>query len=249
MSIDTTINKLKELKLPGMVQGLNAQLKSSHHLSLPFEDRLGDIVDHEVTWRNEARLKALLRHAKLPTCAQIEDLRFEDGRNLERNKITNLSNCLWVDQGYHILITGATGTGKTFLALALGYQCCLKGWRIQFHKMNLLLDDLKQARIVGEYRKRLAQLNKFQLLILDDFALKSRLDPEECELLHDLLDGRQQQRSTIVTSQLPTESWHTYLRESYPTTADSILDRLLSNPVYFNLTGASHRQHRTPLLA
>ena len=247
MSVEQTRTKLFEMKLHGMAQGLLDQMSSAHALSLSFEERLDILVDHEQTYRENRRLQVLLRAAKLSQKARLDDLRFDSGRNLDRATVAGLSSCQWVDKGFHVLITGATGTGKTHLANALGYQACFKGKSVQFHKLGLLLDDLEQAKSAGAYRKRLVQLNRCALLILDDFAIKAKMNPQECEMLLDILDGRHGQRSTIITSQLPVKDWHQYLTASYPTSADAILDRALTNPVRFELLGESQRQHKMPL--
>lgn len=246
--IEQTKSKLYRMKLNGMVEGLECQLRTPHYLSLSFEERLGMLVDHEETYRENRRLRALLRSAKLKVHAQVENIRFEPTRNLDRETVTNLAACDWIDTGFNLLITGATGTGKTFLACALGYQSCLKGKPVQFHKLGLLLDELEQAKADGSLRKRLAQVNRAALLILDDMGIKARLSPTECELLLELLDGRHGVGATIITSQLPLTSWHEYLSASYPTTADAILDRMITNAVKIELRGESLRQHKTPVL-
>ena len=248
MSVEQTFTKLHEMKLHGMAKGLQDQMGSAHALSLPFEERFAMVVDHEQTYRESRRLQALLRIAKLPQKARLEDLRFNGDRNLDRATIASLSSCLWIDKGYHIIATGATGTGKTFLANALGHHACLKGKSVQFHRFSLLLDDLEQAKAAGSYRKRLNQVNRSSLLILDDFAVKAKMSPIECEMMLDLLDARQGQRSTIITSQLPPKAWHQYLTASYPMSADAILDRVLTNPVRFELRGDTQRNHSQPSL-
>lgn len=126
MSVEQTRTKLFEMKLHGMAQGLLDQMSSAHALSLSFEERLDILVDHEQTYRENRRLQVLLRAAKLSQKARLDDLRFDSGRNLDRATVAGLSSCQWVDKGFHVLITGATGTGKTHLANALGYQACFK---------------------------------------------------------------------------------------------------------------------------
>lgn len=247
--IEETRSKLYRMKLNGMVEGLEVQMRTPHCLSLSFEERLAMLVDHEETYRENRRLKALLRSAKLKVAAQIENIRYQPSRNLDRETIANLATCSWIDGGFNVLITGATGTGKTWLACALGYQSCLKGRPAQFHKLGLLLDDLEQARSDGSFRKRLAQINRAALLILDDMGVKARLSSTECELLLELLDGRNGTGATIVTSQLPLTSWHEYLNASYPTTADAIMDRMITSAVTIELRGESLRNHKNPLQA
>ncbi len=243
MLIDETRSKLTQLKLFGMAEGIDSQLATSRASELSFEERLGLLVDYEITSRENRRLKTLLRMAKLKTRADLNDLRYDPTRNISRTHIANLATCNWIHQGFNVLITGATGTGKTYLSCALGQQSCLKGFPVQFHKVGLLLDDLEQAKIDGSLRKRLAFINRSALLILDDLGIKARLTPGECELFYELIDGRHGTGSIVVTSQLPLNAWHEYFHSSYPTTADAIMDRLLANATKCELKGESLRPH------
>jgi DNA replication protein DnaC len=166
MLIDETRSKLTQLELFGMAEGIDAQLATSRASELSFEERLGLLVDYEITSRENRRLKTLLRMAKLKIRADINDIQYNSNRNISRTHIANLATYNWIHQGFNVLITGATGTGKTYLACALGQQSCLKGFPVQFHKFGLLLDDLEQAKIDGSLRKRLAFINRSALLIL-----------------------------------------------------------------------------------
>lgn len=246
--IAQTIAKMNKMKLNGMAEALERQMQTSHCLSLSFDERLAMLVDSEETHRENRRLHTLLRCARLKEKSQIENLIYRPSRNLDREIIANLADCAWIRKAFNILITGATGTGKTFLACALGYQACEKGHTAQFHKLSLLLEDLEQAKTTGTLRKRLQQINRATLLIIDDLGIKARLSPIDCELLLELLDGRHGSGATIITSQLPLTSWHEYLSASYPTTADAILDRMITNPVKIELQGESLRQHKEPPL-
>jgi DNA replication protein DnaC len=247
MLINETRSKFVQLKLFGIAEGIDSQLASSRASELSFEERLGLLVDYEVTFRENRRLKTLLKMAKLKIRADLSDLYYHADRNLDRVHIANLTTCSWIGSGFNVLITGATGTGKTYLGCALGQQSCLKGFTVQFHKVSMLLDDLEQAQIDGSLRKRLAYINRSNLLILDDLGIKARLKAKECELLYELLDGRHGAGATIVTSQLPLNKWHEYFNASYPTTADAIMDRLLANATKIELKGESLRSHKDVL--
>jgi DNA replication protein DnaC len=231
-----------------MAEALERQARTSHCLSLSFDERLAMLVDCEEPYRENRRLQSLLRCAKLKVRAQFENITYKPSRNLDHETIVNLADCSWIDRAFNVLVTGATGTGKTFLACALGYQACAKGRMVQFHKLGLLLEDLEQAKTTGTLRKRLQQVNRAALLIIDDMGIKARLSPAECELLLELLDGRHGTGATIITSQLPLTSWHEYLSASYPTTADAILDRMITNAVKIELRGESLRAHKEPVL-
>jgi DNA replication protein DnaC len=248
MQIEEIRSKLNQLKLLGMVEGIDSQLATSRAGELSFEERLGLLVDCELTYRENRRLKTLLKMAKLKIRADLNDINYSPARNISRTHIASLATCSWIGHGFNVLITGPTGTGKTFLACALGHQACLKGNPTQFYKFGLLLDELEQARIDGSLRTRLKFVNRCGLLIVDDFGIKGRLTAGECELFYEVLDGRSGTGATIVTSQLPQNKWHEYLCLSNPTTADAIMDRLITNATKIDLQGESLRPHKDRLI-
>jgi DNA replication protein DnaC len=247
MQIEEIRTKLNELKLVGMAQGLDSQLCTSRATELSFEERLGLLVDCELTFRENRRLKTLLKMARLKMQADVNDLYYNSNRNISRPHIASLTMCNWIGRGINLAITGPTGTGKTYLACALGHQACLKGHTTQFYKFGLLLDELEQARIDGSLRARLKFVNRCALLIVDDFGIKGRLTANECELFYEVLDGRNGAGATVVTSQLPLTKWHEYLCLSNPTTADAIMDRLVTNATKIELQGESLRPHQDVL--
>jgi len=243
MLLNEDREKLHELKLPGMLEAFDSQLSIARSSEMSFEDRLGLLASAEITFRENRRLATLLRLAKLKMRADINDINYDARRSISRSQIANLSTCNWIQKGFNVLITGATGTGKTYLACALGHRACLRGFPVQFHKMGLLLDELQQAKIDGSFRSRLKFYNRCALLILDDLSVKARLTESDCELLYEVVDGRLGTGATIVTSQLPLNKWHEYFMASYPTTADAIMDRLLTNATKIELKGESLRNH------
>jgi DNA replication protein DnaC len=250
MQIDEILSKLSELKLFGMAEGLDSQLTTSRSAELAFEERLGLLIDCELTFRENRRLKTLLKLARLKFHADVSDIDYNSNRNISRSQIASLASCNWIGRGINVAITGPTGTGKTYLACALGHQACLKGYPTQFYKFGLLLDELEQAKIDGSLRNRLKFVNRCGLLIVDDFGIKGRLTANECEHFYEVLDGRHgggATGATVVTSQLPTTKWHEYLSLSNPTTADALMDRLMTNVTKIELKGESLRSHKDAL--
>ncbi|MBC3920044.1 ATP-binding protein [Undibacterium sp. CY18W] len=239
MLINQTLEKLKELKLFGMAEELERQLPNPSARNLSFEDRIGGLVDYETTYRSNKRLTALLRNAKLKhTSACVEDIDYAQPRNLDKPLMLSLSNGDWVRQNINVIFAGPTGTGKSWLSCALGNQVCRQGMSVYFVRLPLLLDDLFAARATGTFVKRLNQLAKYDLLIIDDWGLAPVPDQSQGDLM-ELVDSRVGSRSTIITSQIPLELWHDYIGNK--TIADAILDRLVHSSQYVKLRGETMR--------
>lgn len=238
-----TIDQLKNLKLNGMVQSLEEQLAVPDISQLSFEERIGMLTDREISFRDNKRLGRLLTQAKLKHAACVEDIDYNQERQLDKKQILGLSSCQWIHKGYNLLITGATGCGKTWLACALGNQACRIGLSVSYMRMSKLCEQLRIAQGDGSFQIKLTQLAKINLLIIDDFGLSSPSQIDRNNLL-ELIDDRNN-KSTIITSQLPVEHWHNYIGES--TLADAILDRLTSNCYQLNLKGESLRKKKQAL--
>jgi len=194
--------------------------------------------------RENRRLKRRLQQAKLQQTACVEDIDFKHPRGLEKAAIQELARCQWIRQHLNLLITGSTGCGKTYLACALAHKACLLGLTSRYYRLPRLWHELKVAKADGSYTHWLAQLAKVDLLILDDWGLVAPHDEQRRDLL-EILDDRYQQRSTIITSQLPTTHWHEHLNDA--TLADAILDRLLHNSIRLELKGESLRKKQKSL--
>ncbi|MGH7124039.1 MAG: IS21-like element helper ATPase IstB, partial [Stellaceae bacterium] len=208
--------------------------------SLGFDERFALLVEAEWPRRDNERLLCHLREAKLRlTQASLEDLDYSARRELDRAQIRQLAAGGWITAHQHVLITGATGTGKTYLACALAHQACRHGHRALYRRVSRLFDELTLARADGTYARALARLARAEVLILDDFALAPLDAPQRQDLL-EVLEDRAGTRSTIVTSQLPVAKWHAYLED--PTLADAICDRLLHNAHRVVLKGPSRRK-------
>lgn len=241
MLIQQTVERLHELRLTGMAQALQEQLAMSDLDSLAFEDRLALLLEREMTFRDDRRLTRLLQVAKLNLPASVEDLDFRSPRGLDRSLVLSLASGQWIREHDNVLISGATGTGKSYLACAFGHSACRHGLSTRYFRFSRLLGDLALARADGSYPKLLDRLAKTQLLLLDDFGLAPLSDPERRDLL-EVLDDRYGKRATLITSQLPFEHWHDVLGDA--TFADAILDRLVHNAHRLTLKGASMRKKK-----
>jgi DNA replication protein DnaC len=239
MLLHHTLERLHELRLRGMAEALEEQLNHSGTTEIGFEDRLGMLVERELTWRDNRRLQRLLQEARLREDASIEDVNFRAARGLDRSVLMRLGSCEWIRQNQVVLIVGPTGVGKTYLACALGQVACRRGLSTRYFRMGRLLGELALARADGSYAKLLAKLAKTELLILDDWGLAPLADAERRDLL-EVLEDRYGRRATLVTSQLPIEHWHEYLAS--PTLADAILDRLVHGAHKLILKGGSMRK-------
>lgn len=237
---EPTIEKLRALRLDGMCAAWAEQQSAPTSSALSFDERFAMIVDAEWTHRDNKRTSRSLKEAKLRyTQACIEAIDYSAKRELDKAVIRQLASCRWVNEHQAILITGMTGTGKSFLACALAHQACRKGYRALYRRAPRLFDELKLARADGTYQRLLTRFARLDVLIIDDFAIAPVTDPERRDLL-ELLEDRQETRSTIITSQLDPKHWHDYLAD--PTLADAICDRVLSRAHRIVLKGNSRRK-------
>ena len=224
MLAEHTLDQLRSLRLDGMLRAIEEQSTSTAAAELSFEDRLTLLVQREIAWRDNRRVARLLKAAKLKVSAAcIEDIDWRTSRGLDRALITSLASGDWIRHGRNLLITGATGCGKTWLACALAHQAVRSGFSALYVRAARLFDELQVAHGDGSFSRRLTQLAKLDVLVIDDFALSPIGAAERNDLL-ELLDDRVGTRSTIITSQLPLRTWHSYLND--PTLADAILDRV-----------------------
>lgn len=221
-----TLDTLNRLKLFGMAQALEEQATQNAVHGLSFDDRFAMLLDREVLYRENRRLTRLLQLAQLKNrAATLEDVNFRTRRGLDRGQLASLGTGDWIRAGQTLLIQGATGTGKTWLACALAHQACRQGLSAWYVRAPRLFEELTLCHADGSFRKRLAALARLQLIVIDDFAI-APIGPRERNDLLELLDDRIGSRATLITSQLPVEHWHEYIAD--PTLADAILDRLLN---------------------
>jgi DNA replication protein DnaC len=239
-----TLEKLQRLKFTGMAAALAEQLQMPDIEELAFEERLGLLIDREVTERENRRLSSRLRRARLKHQAALEDIDYRHPRGLDKSLIQSLAACRWVTEHLNILITGPTGVGKTWLACALAQKACREGYTALYLRLPRLLQEMAIAKGDGRYPKLLATLAKTEVLVLDDWGL-AKLSAEHRRDLLEILEDRHGTRSTLATSQLPIEKWHDLIGD--PTLADAILDRLVHNAYKINLKGGSLRKRKANL--
>jgi len=239
MLVHQTIDKLNEMGLSGMATALREQLEQSHYLELSFEDRLGLLVDREAGWRENRRMATRLKTAKLRHAATIEDIDFRAPRGLDRGMILSLAEGTWVGARQNLLLSGATGCGKSFVCCALAHAAVRQGYSVLYLRSPRLLQDLALTRGDGRYHRLLTQLSRIDLLVLDDFLL-TPASVEQCRDLLEVIEDRSQLRSTLVAGQLPVDAWHGAMAD--PTLADAILDRLVHNAHRIEVKGPSMRR-------
>ncbi|MGC8806565.1 MAG: IS21-like element helper ATPase IstB [Thiomonas sp.] len=244
MMINATLDQLRELKLHGMLAGLEDQLAQAGMSSMSFEERLSLLVEREVHLRHDKRRARLLREARLKyPQAAIEDLDTRAGRGLERRTVTSLILGDWITAGHVVLITGPTGAGKSWLGCALAQYACRRGHSAIYQRVPRLGEELRVRHGNGTFGKWLIQLAKTDVLLLDDWGM-SAIDSQTRADLLEIIDDRAGSRATIITSQLPIEHWHAWIGDA--TIADAILDRLMQQHHRFTLTGDSLRQAQKP---
>lgn len=244
MMTEHTLTQLRALKLDGMARAFEEQLASTATSSLAFEERFAMLIDREVNARDTRRVKRLLKNARLKSpCACLEDIDYRAGRTLDKRLMASLASGDWIRSAHNVLLTGPTGVGKTWIACALANQACRQGFSAHYVRVARLFEELRIAHGDGSFTTRLSQLARTDLLILDDWALNPLDSAARADLL-EVLDDRVGTRSTIITSQLPVDKWHTYLGE--PTLADAILDRLVHQAHRIAIKGESMRKKSAP---
>jgi len=239
MLTEPTLDKMKSLKLDAMATAWQEQQKNAAMQKLSFDERLGLLVDAEWLWRENRRLERTLKEAKLRLSqACVEDIDYSSKRELDKAVMRQLASCRWVHEHQNILVTGATGTGKTYVACALAQQACRKGYRALYRRTSRLCDELVLARADGTYGRLLSRIARVDVLVLDDFGLTPIREAERRDL-YEIMEDRHGLRATILASQLPPDKWHDHVGE--PTVADAILDRVMSNAHRIVLNGPSRR--------
>jgi DNA replication protein DnaC len=239
---EQTIATLNAMKLFGMAGAFEERLNSSKQAELSHADFVGLLVQDEKTYRDNQRLRRLLRNAKLRQPAALEDIDYRHSRGLSKQVMMELGSTRWIDAHRHVLITGPSGIGKSYIACALGNFAARTGYTVLYLRAPRLSETLQQARGDGSHLKTLTRLAKAQLLIIDDFLLTPPTDWERRDLL-EIVEDRYQSGATVITSQCPIGDWHPNIGD--PTLADAICDRLLHNAYKIELKGDSMRLRST----
>jgi DNA replication protein DnaC len=241
MNNQTTIEKMKRMRLGGMAQMHYTNINSNINLDYTIDQYVGMLVDQEWENRENNKIKKLIKLARFRYPATVVDVDYTANRQLDKNTFQRLALLDFVRNHENLIITGATGTGKSYLAQALGHQACMMSMKTLYYNTARLMDHLKLARLEGSYTKSLMSIEKAELLILDDFGL-SAFDNQARQALMDIIESKYDQTSIIVSSQIPVASWHELIGEG--TIADAILDRIVHSSHRIQLKGESLRKNK-----
>ena len=242
MITEETIQKMREMGLHTMAKVLPEILATAPGSALSFEEKVGMLVDREWTDRDNRRLARRLKEAKLGVGrASLEDVTVDAARGIDKSVIRELATCAWARAKQNVIVIGATGVGKSYLGAALAQAACRRGMRALFVRVPRLIEELAVARAAGTYGSTLARIARIDVLVLDDLLLAPMKDSERRDLL-EVIEDRYDRCSTVITSQLPTKSWHEALGD--PTIADAICDRLVHNAHVLSLRGPSMRRRK-----
>ena len=239
MNTNATIEKMQKMRLIGMKRAYVSSFETRNQDTFTNDEFIAWLIESEDNQRNNSRTERLIKNAKFHYQASIEEISYTNDRELDRNLLTRLSDCSFLDRHENIIITGCTGTGKSFLATALGYQSCVKGYKVMYYNLGKLFSKLMIAKADGSYIRELAKIENCDLLIIDDFGLQA-INNDKQQILMDLIEDRNHKKSTIFCSQLPVKNWYDLIEEK--TIADAILDRIIHSSIRFELKGESMRK-------
>lgn len=238
---EITFTKMRQMKLFGMHSAFKTAVETGKTDDYTLDQFVSMIIDAEFDDRNNRKIDRMIKNAKFHYKAQIENIIYDETRNIDRTKLLRLAECDFIDKKENVLITGSTGAGKSYMATALGYQACIEGYKVGYYNTTKLFSMLKMAKADGSYLKELIKIEKQQLIILDDFGLQP-LDSQNRIALLEIIEDRTGKGSVIVTSQVPVKAWYETIGEK--TIADAILDRLIHGANRIELQGESMRRKR-----
>ena len=238
---NTIVEKMRKMKFFGMLKAFKASLENKQHEKFSADEMVSHLIETEFDERQNRSIAAKTKLAKFHYKASVEEVVFDDSRNVDRNQILRFADCEFITKHENILITGSTGVGKSYLASALGHQACSMGHRVLYQSVPKLFSRLKMAKADGTYLKEIAKIERQHLLILDDFGLQP-LDASCIASLMEIIEDRNGKGSIIITSQVPIAKWYDVIGEK--TVADAILDRIIHSAHRLELSGESMRKKR-----
>lgn len=239
MNVNATIEKMQKLRLNGMKRAYESSLETKAIDSFTNDEFIAWLVEAEDNQRNNDKTQRLIKNAKFHYQASLQEVKFTAERNLDKNTFIRLSDCSFIDRNQNIIITGCTGTGKSYLATALGFQSCVAGYKVKYYNLGKLLHRLAMTKADGSYLKELLKLSATDVLILDDFGLQPITGDKQL-ILMDIIEDRNHHKTTIFCSQIPVKAWHDLFSEK--TIADAFLDRIIHSAIRFELEGESLRK-------
>ena len=234
-----SLEKMSRMRLKGMYQAFKTSIETEQPQEFTNDELVHHLVQSEWDDRQYRSVQRGLKQANFRYRASIEQIDYTDGRGLDKNMVQRLSTCEFIKKGEDLFITGSTGTGKSYLASALGQQACLLGYKILYANTAKLMSHLKMAKADGAHLKELSKIEKQDALILDDFGVQP-FDAGSRALLLDIIEDRHGKRSTIITAQVPVKKWHEVIGEK--TLADAIMDRIVHKSIRIELYGESLRK-------
>ena len=238
---NATMDKMREMKLHGMLRAFREGLDGRTMESLTVDEFLAHLVDAEWDDRYNKSLARLRKKAGFRYNARVEEIDISPGRNIDKNTLHRLASCSWIEKNENLIITGVTGSGKSFMACAIGHAACMRKFKVKYVNCLKLFSHLKISKADGSYGREMKNLAKMDLLILDDFGLK-HLDADSRLFMLEFLEDRYGLKSTVVSSQIPVAKWFDIIGD--PTIADGICDRLIHNAHSINLKGNSMRKKK-----